>query len=63
MKYCALQQKTIEEKTAESRCLTEDERFLDEEIMQAKIENHGLKIMLAQAHNQCKTQTAQNMMA
>lgn len=63
MKFCALQQKTIEEKTAERRCLTEDERFLGEEIMQAKIENNGLKIMLAEAHNECKSQTEQNLIA
>jgi hypothetical protein len=63
MKYCALQNKFIEDKTAESRCLNEDDKFLNEEIMSGKIENYGLKMMLAEAHNECKQQTEQNVLA
>ena len=63
MKYSALQQKVIEEKVLERRCLADDERFLEEEIMQAKIENYKLKVKLSEAHNECKNQTAQNFLA
>jgi len=45
------------------RELRDDEQFLDEEIMEGKIENYNLKVKLAEAHNACKAQTTINGLA
>ena len=54
MKYCTLQQKAIDSKQDEEGKLKYDSYFLDEQLMECKVENYKLKVKLADKMNECK---------
>lgn len=54
MKYSILQKKIICEKRKNLYELRDDQDFIDEEILQGKVENYNMKVKLAEAHNACK---------
>lgn len=54
MKGCGKQSKFIDECKMKTRELQDDVRFLDEELMQCRVENYNLKVKLANRHNRNK---------
>jgi len=41
--------------------MNDDVNFLEEEIMEGRIENYNIKVRLAKAHNENKTQVMSNL--
>ncbi len=60
MKYCNLQKQKITDMNSKRKELREDQSFLDEEQLIAKVDNGKIKEKIAHLHNECKDQTFKN---
>lgn len=54
MKFCTLQQKAIDGKVEKESKLRYDSQFLEEQLMECKVENYKMKVKLAEKLNECK---------
>lgn len=63
MKQCSKQSVKIVRLTLNQKEMSDDVTFLDEELMEGKIENYNLKVKLAKSHNTNKAQVMENLTA